>query len=303
MKHTRILGLLGAATAAALALAGCSSDSAESGDKADAGKTGDKGSVSIAAASGWEEGIAVSEMWKIILEEKGYDVDVTYLEAGPLYQGLADGDFDIFLDAWLPDTHAEYMSNYEDSLTSLGSWNDDAVLTLAVNEDAPIDSIEELADNADLFDNKIIGIEAGAGLTKKMQEQVIPGYGLDDMEFVVSSAPAMLTELKAATDAGDNVVVTLWRPHWAYEAFPIKDLKDPKGTLGTAEHMEVIANKDFVEAQPEVAGWFENFHMDSEQLFSLENALFNENDDPTKYPEITKQWMTENADYIATLTE
>ena len=80
-------------------------------------------------------------------------------------------------------------------ITDLGAWNDESKLTVVVNEDAPIDSLEELADNADLFDNTIVGIEPGAGLTLAMENEVIPGYGLEDMDFTTSSTPAMLAEL------------------------------------------------------------------------------------------------------------
>ncbi|CAD5997255.1 glycine betaine ABC transporter substrate-binding protein [Agreia sp. COWG] len=73
-------------------------------------------------------------------------------------------------------------------------------LTIAFNEDAPISSLAELKDNADLFDNRIVGIEPGAGLTKATTERVIPAYGLDDMHYVTSSTAAMLTELTSATD-------------------------------------------------------------------------------------------------------
>ena len=79
-----------------------------------------------------------------------------------------------------------------------------------MNADAPIDSLEELAANADLFDNRIVGIEPGAGLTEATEQTRSRSYGLEGMDFLTSSTPAMLTELKAATDAGENIAVTLW---------------------------------------------------------------------------------------------
>ena len=50
-----------------------------------------------------------------------------------------------------------------------------------------------------------------------------------------SSTPAMLTELKEAIDAEEDIVGDAWRPFWANNAFPVKDLEDPKGALGEAE--------------------------------------------------------------------
>src|SRR5690606_18074286 len=109
-----------------------------------------------------------------------------------------------------------------------------------------------LAANADAFGNRIVGIEPGAGLTAATQDAVIPTYGLEGMEFITSSTPAMLAELQKALDAGDNVAVTLWRPHWAYDAFDIKDLEDPEGTLGDAESIHTVTRTGFADDFPEV---------------------------------------------------
>ena len=41
-----------------------------------------------------------------------------------------------------------------------------------------INSLDELADHADEFDGKIIGIEPGAGLTRVTKEEMLPAYGI-----------------------------------------------------------------------------------------------------------------------------
>lgn len=299
MKKNNVLKTLAIGAAAALTLAGCASDTGNS----EGGNGGDNKDITIAVFNGWDEGVAASHLWKAVLEDNGYNVELEYADPAPVYLGLTTDDYDLTLDTWLPITHADYIEEYGDDMVDLGSWNDDAVLTIAVNEDAPIDSLEELADNADLFGNEIVGIEAGAGLTKVTEEEVIPTYGLEDMEFTISSTAAMLAELKAATDAGDDVAVTLWRPHWAYDAFPIKDLEDPEGALGGAEGIHSYGSKNFEENFPEVAEWIKNFEMESELLFSLENLMFNENDDPEKYDEIVDGWIEDNQEYVDSLTQ
>lgn len=143
------------------------------------------------------------------------------------------------------------------------------------NEDAPIDSLDELAAASDTFGDRIVGIEPGSALMRVTGEDVVPGYGLEKMKLIDSSTPAMLVELKKATDAGENIAVTLWRPHWAYNAFPVKDLEDPKGLLGDAESIHSIAATSFEADFPEVHEWISNFKMPSDTLYSLEDALFN----------------------------
>ncbi|MDQ7876825.1 glycine betaine ABC transporter substrate-binding protein [Microbacterium sp. QXD-8] len=260
-----------------------------------------KGHLTIAVFNGWDEGIAASELWKAVLEEEGYTVDLAYADPAAAYTGIAQGDYDLTLDTWLPLTHADYMDTYGDDLVDLGAWNDEAKLTIAVNEDAPIDSLTELAANADLFGNRLVGIEAGSGLVTVTQDEVIPGYGLEGMDFVTASTPAMLTELQAATDAGRDVAVTLWRPHWAYNAFPIKDLEDPDGLLGDAESIHTVSSTAFAEGHPEVSRWLEAFRMDNELLYSLEDAMFGTYDGDD-YGPVVADWIADNRDWVDGLT-
>ena len=294
--RNRMMKLIATAGIAALALTGCAADGG-----GDAAGDGDK-QLTIAVFNGWDEGIAVSELWKAVLAEQGYDVALEYADPAIVYTGLARGDYDVTLDTWLPATHEEYIATYGDDLTDLGAWNDEAKLTIAVNEDSPITSLEELAGADADFGGKIYGIDPGAGLTKVTQEQVIPGYGLEGMEFVISSTPAMLAELQKRTGAGENVVVTLWRPHWAYDAFPIRDLDDPKGLLGDAETISAYGKKDIEQTHPEVAAWLKAFEMDSELLYSLENAMFNAYDGDD-YGPVVAEWMAEHRDFVDGLTK
>lgn len=296
MKKRHLLSTLALGSAAALALAGCAGTTDGEGGEA-ASKD-----VTIGVFNGWPEGEAVSYLWKLILEDEGYNVELEYADAGPVFQGVAGGDYDVALDGWLPMTHASYFDQFGDDIVDLGSWNDDAKLTVAVNADAPIDSLEELAGASDQFGNRLIGIEPGAGLTAATQDQVIPTYGLDGMDFITSSTPAMLAELDSKLASGENVAVTLWRPHWAYDAYDIKDLADPEGTLGDAESIHSFARTGFDTDFPEVNQWLSSFRMDSEVLFSLENVMYNTGEDVTDYTDIVRQWMDENQEWVDSLT-
>lgn len=296
MKKRSALTLTAVAAATLLALSGCAAPEAEVLDN------GDRKDLTIAVFNGWDEGVAASELWKAILEDKGYDVTLEYADVAPVYSGLTADDYDVVLDTWLPITHASYIEKYGDKLVDLGAWNSEAKLTIAVNQDAPIDSLDELAANAELFGNRLVGIEPGAGLTEVTTDAVIPGYKLGSLEYLTSSTPAMLSELKAATDAGENIAVTLWRPHWAYDAFPVKDLADPQGLLGEAEGVHSFGGKSFETNFPTLAGWLKEFRLDSAQLASLENAMFNSGGSGSDYAPAVAEWISENQQYVDSLT-
>ncbi|GAB2481479.1 glycine betaine ABC transporter substrate-binding protein [Nocardiopsis aegyptia] len=255
------------------------------------------GEINIALIP-WEEDIAATNMWKVLLEEKGYDVTVTDLDVAPVFQGAANGDVDLFLDTWLPVTHADYWDEYGDQLEDLGAWYDNAKLTLTVPtymED--VNSIEDLPDVAGDLDNRIVGIESGSGLVRVTKEEAMPGYGLDeDFELIESSTSAMLAELDSAYQEEEPIVVTLWRPHIAYSQYDLKDLEDPEGLMGDAETVHSIGREGFAEDFPEVAEWLGDFTMSDEELGALEVATLEDYEDDPE--EGARVWLSENPEFV-----
>lgn len=252
---------------------GCSSETTSDGGASGGEAAG--GTIKIGWIP-WDEDIAATYLWKRVLEDEGYTVELTQLDVAPVFEGVASGDLDLFLDAWLPSTHEDYWAEYGDRLEDLAVWYDNGLLTWAVPEYMDVDSIEDLAGMEDELDGRIVGIEPGAGLTRVSREAVMPGYGLDAFELVEGSTPAMLAELERAIKDEAPIVVTLWRPHWAYSVFPIKDLADPEGALGEAEEIHAIARAGFSDDFPEVAEWIAAFRMNDDQLAGLEDLVLNE---------------------------
>ena len=258
--------------------------------------------LTIGAYNGWDESFATAHLLKAVLEEEGYTVNVKAFEAAPAFAGVAGGDIDIVTDVWMPVTHPQYIEEFGDKMEHLGCWYDNAKLTLAVNEDSPAKSIADLPDMADEYGGKIYGIEPGAGLTKTTEESAIPTYGLDDYEFVVSSTPAMLTQVKNATGKKENVLVTLWRPHWAYAEYPLRDLEDPEGAMGDAEIISSAARSGFSEENPKAAQIVKNLALDDEQLSTLEELMMNKYGG-SNHDEAVAEWLKENPDFAEKLVK
>lgn len=293
-RLARLLALL--LTLGLLATA-CGGGDDEGQDPAGEETTGaaEKGTVTIGWIP-WDEDIAATFLWKEILEREGYTVEEVQLDVAPVYSGVADGSLDLFLDAWFPITHADYKERFGDDFVDLGIWNAPAKLTIAVPEYVDIDSLEELSDNADQFGSRIVGIEPGAGLTRVTREEVMPAYGLDEWELVESSTPAMLAELERAIQAEEPIVVTLWRPHWAYAGFPIKDLEDPEGALGDAEEIHALSRTGFAEDFPEVAEWIGNFELSADQLAELSQAVVDAGTGNEQ--QAAAEWLDANTDVV-----
>ncbi len=302
--HKKRRSIRAAAGLAAVALAATACGSDDGAD--DSSASGDGGSsscesVTLGFIPSWTDGLSMAHLWQDVLEDKGYEVEFEEIaDAAPLYAGLAGGDVDVYPSAWSEVTHADYMAEYGDDIEDLGSWYDGAVLTLAVPEYVDIDSIADLAGQADRFDGRIVGIEPGAGLTRTTKEEVMPTYGLTDFQLVESSTTAMLAELQAAVDAEEDIVVTLWRPFWANSEFPVKDLADPEGALGEAEGLHNLARTGFSDDCSEVAELMEGLSLTDEQYGSLENLVVNEYGEG-QYPEAITAFFEENPDVEETL--
>ena len=262
----------------------------------DAAAVGEGETVSIGWMP-WEEAIAVTNLWHVILEENGYEVQQEQLDPGIVFDGIATGDLDLFLDAWLPNTHSQYMEQYGDDVEDLGQWLDEAPLTWTVPAYVDeVDSIADLNDNADLFDGTIVGIEPGAGLTDISQNEVIPTYDLgDNYELVESSTPAMLSELDAAYQNEEPILVTLWRPHPAYGEYDLKDLEDPEGALGEPDQIHALARDGFGADHPEAAAALENFEFDNDTIAELTVQVLEEEGEEL---EGARAWLEDNRDIV-----
>ena len=266
------------------------------GDEESAAPVGEGETVTIGWMP-WEEAIAVTNLWDVILSDNGFEVEQQQLDPGIVFEGISTGDLDLFFDAWLPNTHSNYMDQYGEEVDDLGPWLEEAPLTWVVPsyvED--INSIEDLQDNADMFDGQIIGIEAGAGLTDISINEVLPAYGLeDDYEVVTSSTPAMLSELETAIENEEPIVVTLWRPHPAYGQFDLKDLEDPEVALGEPDQIHTISRTGFADDYPEVAAAIGNFEFGHEALSDLEVQVLEEEGQEL---EAARAWLEENMDVV-----
>ncbi|MEU0942234.1 ABC transporter permease/substrate binding protein [Streptomyces canus] len=223
----------------------------------------------------WDDGVASTFLWKEILEERGYQVDAKQFDAGPLYTSLASGNADFMTGAWLPTTHEQYWKKYGGELDDLGAWYDKTSLELSVpSYMKDINSLADLKGKAAQFGGKITGIEPGAGEMALLKSKVLKAYGLDkEYKVVDSSTPAMLAELKRAYAKKAPIAVTLWSPHWAYNDYDLKKLKDPKGAWGSGDGIHTVARKGFADDNPVVGGWLKNFKLDEKQLTSLEAEI------------------------------
>ncbi|GAA3400866.1 glycine betaine ABC transporter substrate-binding protein [Paenibacillus hodogayensis] len=93
----------------------------------------------------WDSEIASTNVVKAVLESRlGYKVTALQVEAGPMWAGIAGGDTDAMVAAWLPTTHEEYFNKYKDKVEDLGPNLKGTKTGLVVPAYMDIGSIEDL---------------------------------------------------------------------------------------------------------------------------------------------------------------
>lgn len=102
---------------------------------------GDKINLAYVA---WDSEIASANVVAIALEKLGYQVELSQVEAGPLWAGLASGDADASVAAWLPATHADYYKEFAGKFEDLGPNMEGTRIGLVVPSYMDINSIEDL---------------------------------------------------------------------------------------------------------------------------------------------------------------
>ncbi|MFI5755806.1 ABC transporter permease/substrate binding protein [Streptomyces sp. NPDC051569] len=242
----------------------------------------------------WEEDIAATYLWKAVLEERGYTMNLKQFEVGPMYAAMSRGQIDVQFDGWLPHTQKRYWDTYGDSLADLGSWYGPTSLEIAVPSYVKgVDSLDDLKGRGDEFKGRIVGIEPGAETMNILKDKVLPGYGLKgEYEVVDSSTPGMLAELKRAYAKKEPIAVMLWTPHWAYSEYDLTKLKDPRKAFGEGDRITTVANKDFPKDYPRLTKWLKDFTLSEEQLAGLENEI--QKRGMGHEDEAVKAWMAKN---------
>ncbi len=284
MKHTRWMTAAGLVLGAMI-LSGCGSKSAETNAK-----------TAELVYPNWAESVAYTHLAEVVLEEKmGYDVEITAADVAPGYAGVAQGGKDAFMECWRA-LHKDYLDRYGDDLVSLGNVYEGTQVGLAVPSYVTITKLSELEANADKFDGKITGIDAGAGMMKKTENELIPAYGLDSFELMASSGPAMTAALKDAVEKNEWIVVTSWKPHWMFGRWDLRFLEqDEDKIMWESGDIEIIARADLETEKPELAQFLKNMYLTDPELSDLMVKVKDSDDDI--YVVVT-QWMNDNEDVV-----
>ncbi|SDQ86297.1 glycine betaine/proline transport system substrate-binding protein [Virgibacillus subterraneus] len=286
---------LGIAAGLSLSLvaAGCGSDGEttdDGGSDDSSAKVGEGKEIELAYVE-WDTEVASTNVVGKVLEDLGYDVELTPLDNSVMWEAVANGEADAMVAAWLPGTHATQYEEYSDQLEELGVNLEGAKIGAVVPEYMDVNSLADLDSQAD---KTITGIEPGAGVVAATEDAVETYDNLDGWEVQTSSSGAMATALGEAIENEEEIIVTGWSPHWKFQKYDLKYLEDPEGVYGDAETIETMARKGLKEDLPNAYKVLDAFKWDSADIESVMLSVQN----GTPVEEATATWVEENQDKV-----
>ena len=293
MKKKRLVGLL-IGVALLVALAGCT----DTGD-ADLPEDSNEEVISIGVAP-YVQIDVLAAILEEAYEELGYATERVEGDMGFMYLGVSQGDIDVFPDGWLPVLHGNYIERYEGDLEVGEILYEEATMGITVPaymED--INTIQDLKDNADLFDNRIVGIEPSAGIMLTANETIEAYDMASEIEILESSTAGMLAEVDTAIKAEEPIAFLGWRPHLMFSEYDLKILEDDKD-IWSADDVHVITATDLQERAPEVYEFSQKFEMTIEDI---EEIFAQAEESGSSVEEVAKEWFQDNRQVLDDMLE
>src|SRR5215217_4388750 len=245
---------------------------------------------------GWTENVAVANLTKVVLEEDldYQQVELKTLDVGLLFEGVAGGDLAAFQDVWMPN-HEQLLAEVEDDVEHLEPWYEGQT-SFGLAVPSYMQGVTSIADLNGSGAERIIGIEPGAVISQKIEENVIPDYNLK-LEHEPSSTAAMLAEVERLYQDKEPFVFPPWCPHPMCSQYDFHYLEDPKNSQGNLDQpakISTIVYEDLKSDDPVAYAFINNIRLNQEELISLENEITKAGDSAKG----SKAWLEDNHDVV-----
>lgn len=281
----------------------------------------------VFADAGWDSINVHNAIAQRILEEGyDYDTDVTTGSTAATFQGLRDGDINVYMEAWTDNIRDVYDEAIEagdvEELAVNFDDNDQGIYVPSyVIEGDPergieplapdLKTVEDLKNYPEVFEDpedpgkgRLINAPSGWEVEQAINEK-FDFYELDETfnNFSPGSDSAIITDLARAYEAGEGWVGYYWSPTAITAKYDLTLLEEApfdeaaweenKGTEFPPNDVTVAVHHDFLEQAPEVVEFLENYETSSELTEEALNYM-EENEASTE--EAAEWWMKKHED-------
>lgn len=272
----------------------------------------------VFADASWDSILVHNRIAAFILENGygGYEAEYIPGDTIPLFNGLASGDIDVYMESW----HSNYLEAYNDqfeagTIVNLGAnlpdgpqgwWVPRYMIEgdpdRGIEATAPnLESIDDLPQYAELFPDpenpgkgRILVGPPGWSATE-ISETLMEEHGLYDhyTAFLPGSGASLAASMKGAYEAGEPWVGYYWEPTAIMYQL---DMVRLKGTEFPAADVHILMNTESAEAMPEVREFLEEYHTS----VAVNNEFLNVLDTEAEDAEEAAIWFLRNREDVWT---
>ena len=186
---------------------------------------------------GWADVTSTTALFSDIVQDLGYQPQVTLLSVPVTFASMKWGNIDVFLGNWMP-AQAPIIAPYtrDHSIDVIGPNLSGARYTLAVPDytyAAGLRTFQDIERFGPQLDDTIYGLEPGSPA-----DHIVLGmihrdlYGLGNFHVTASSEAGMLAQVARAVQAHRPIVFLAWEPHPMNMEFHLKYLSGGDQVFG-----------------------------------------------------------------------
>ena len=194
------------------------------------------------AVNPWTGSAVNANIAKVLLEQElGYTVNLVEIDEFAQFPALSSGELDATLEVW-PSGHAEDYATYIEGDGSVVDGGELGVVgnigwftpTYVVEEHPEVATWEGLNENASLFATSETGDKGqlldGDPSFTSYDAEIVENLDLNYEVVVAGSESALISELDAAYQNQDPILLYWYTPHWANQVYDMTEVELPAVT-------------------------------------------------------------------------
>ncbi len=289
------------------------------------------------AVASWTSAVPVSWIFVELLEELGYNVRTPISLSNPVaYLALSEGDADYWANGWfplhnpqLPDGFEDVATIFDPHCTACGIQG--YLVDIASIEEHDITGINDFMrdDVREAFDHTgdgradLYGCPPGWGCHEGINAMLDKFELRDYINHVDAGYSANFAEALSRIDSGESALYYTWGPSaWLLALVPGEDVMwinapgivedeaeraegvdgavtDPIVMGFVAADIQVVANNNFLDANPAAAELFRQVRLSLEWISEVDSRIGDEDLTDTDVRPIARQWIDDNPDLVA----
>jgi len=252
---------------------------------------------------GWLDNAAQNGLVTNVLGAIGYDPEVSFLALGVILQSMKDGNLDVFLDSWTPNSDAT-LRPYIDAgaIRNVGTNLEGGRYALAVPSYAFEAGLKDFADIAKFqeeLDGKIHALEPGNDSNNILVEMIEQdAFGLGAFTLVEASEQAMLSAVDRAVEQHKPIVFVGWSPHPMNVRFDMEYLSGGDDWFGPNYGSASVwtgLRPGYADSCPNALRFFQNLRYSIEMLSAVMQTMDEEGKDGEA---AAKEWLVANPEVL-----